>query len=71
MELFSKFSAGDMLLLYFRDGNIFDFTLIPADMSDNIAQRRTGIKASVAAKNICKSWNFAQVKKKTDSFLLF
>ena len=59
MELFSKFSAGDMTLLYFRDGNIFDFTLTPADMTCDISQRRTGIRDSVAAKNICKAWNFS------------
>lgn len=59
MEIFSKFNVGDMVLIYFRDKNIFDFTLVPSDMVEKIAERRTGINDTVAAKNVCKTWDFS------------
>lgn len=58
MEVYSKFNVGDMILFYFREGDVFDFTLVPAAMADRMAARRTEIKDSVAARSICRTLNF-------------
>lgn len=34
MKIYSSFPCGDLLLVYFQFGNIFDFCLIPASMRD-------------------------------------
>ena len=71
MELFSQFNVGDMTLLYFREGKIFDFTLIPADMQKKMAVRRTGINDTVAAKNICKKGNYSFPAQQLESMVQY
>lgn len=58
MEIYKTCRTGDLLLIYYREKDVFDFTLIPSCMENRIAKRRTCIFDTLAAGNICRELKF-------------
>ncbi|MCQ2378387.1 MAG: alpha-galactosidase [Victivallaceae bacterium] len=71
MEIFSMFRHRGLLLIYYRQKNIFDLALIPEEMENQLAARRTEIFDTLAARSICKALDFAFPTLEAESMIQF
>lgn len=71
MEIFRTYRHENLLLVYYREKDVFAFTLIPAEMEKEITARRTEIKDTLAARAICKALDFVFPTLEAESMVQF
>ncbi len=71
MEIFKTFQHENLLLVYYREKDVFDFTIIPAAMENALVERRSCIKDTLAARAICKALDFVFPTMEMESMVQF